>query len=116
MILKIRQPTALIVPMNDILDLLQRGTCWAGLGKEFESCGVFTPKFDTDWAGLRDVIVSDCCNTAVETLGFWLGELGVLRECRICPVCLDRKEREREEKRELLDTHFKKLNGRLLDL
>jgi hypothetical protein len=84
--LNVYQPNRCRVNVNDILNIVLRGTCWAGLCKVLMNRGIILP-YESDqspWdrCGHRFVVRGD---RAI----FWLGELAIDTQCRICPVCLD---------------------------
>jgi hypothetical protein len=63
---------------DEILKLIQKGTCWAGFCAELGDIGVLVEPSLVEGKDMR-------------ALGFWLGDAAVETTCGICPICLDRK-------------------------
>jgi hypothetical protein len=80
------QPNRSKVTANQIITIVLRGTCWAGLSKVLINKGIRLPYRNGLISGSPWV---DYGHRFASRGLFWLGDLAIENECRICPVCLD---------------------------
>jgi hypothetical protein len=108
--LNIHSPNKNKVTADEILEIVMKGTCWAGLCRVLISMGITLPYKSTEADG-RDMDDEEgdrfmspwiCHGRRFIQVGnqpiFWLGDRAIETECRICPVCLDVLFRAEEKK------------------